>query len=122
LPVRGRISASQVTQPQAPPVHVAIFRQMTSPVRAWPSPPLRGRVISAAGSQPRNPTAGPRFSPAVQAIRIRPSLPPRGSVKSNPGGPVVAPPPGTAPIFRISTPHLRWTAIIQSGRPGGQRQ
>ena len=57
-----------------------------------------GRISFSYGTPPRNPVPGPVFRQATAPARIRPALPPRGHLASNPGGPL--PPPGvTGPPF-----------------------
>ncbi len=55
-----------------------------------------GWITSRAGAPLHNPVPGPVFRQATSPARIRPSLPPRGRVRSSPG--VLPPTPG--PVFR----------------------
>lgn len=108
---RGR-TASGPGAPVRNPSRGPVFRQAAGPARTRvPQVFSRGR---AAGSPGAAVYSGPPFRQAASPARIRPSLPPRGRIASNAGGPVQNPPPVvTGPVFRQATSPAR----IRPGLP-----
>ena len=112
-PPRGRMAADWgvilFQNPQAGPV----FTQRTTPVRAHPVLPPRGRIASSPGKLvvvPRPPKIYPLQGP-VRA-RIAPPFS-KGRTYSHPGAPLRN--PGTGPVFRQVTTPAR-ARIIQPAR------
>ena len=128
LPLKGRIASGPGGPVPALPVTGPVFTQRTAARAALPLP--RRGTCRAIRSYPvpANPATGPAFTPAAAPARARISLPPRGRVASNPGGPVRNPAPGnTGPVFfpfrfparsRIIPPRRGRAA----GSPGGPVQ
>ena len=123
---KGR-TGSNPGGPVPPPLVKPPFRPQGT-VQAKLPLPRRGtcraiRFLPVAG----NPQQGPAFRQATQPARIRPSLPPRGRIGSNPGVAVFIPPVPAGPVFVPShqalrarlpqQPFLRGRASSNAGAP-----
>ena len=112
FPPRGR-AASNPGAPVRNPVTGPPVRPLRGPVRAViPQVFSRGRVSARPGTPPATPApVYPQHGP----VRVRPSLPPRGRIGSNPGIPVV-PPVIPAPVYPQHGPARIRPALPRRGR------
>jgi hypothetical protein len=107
-------AATMVALPVQPVTAVtAAFRPQRLVRARLPFPVLKGRVASSAGAPVRNAHPGPVFRQATSPARIHPSLPPRGKVWSNPGGPVKNP---RQPTFSSGQPAGVRVVYVAAGR------
>ena len=102
--LRGRVTLNPggpVRNPSQGPVFYPAVRPARTPV---PQVFSKGKVAASTGSPPRNPVAGPAFRQAATPARIRPALPPRGRIASNPGTPIPPPVVTAAPFYPFRFP------------------
>jgi hypothetical protein len=94
---------------------------LRSPVKAAPKLPPRGRSAANTGTFGGQ---GAAVYPIHQPVSVHHPLPPRGRVYSNPGGPVVAPPPpGFGPALTPLHMPVRasWPKQVSGGTGHGLR-